>query len=31
MAFSLAVSGGEIYLTIGAETLTGRVTPLDLP
>jgi uncharacterized protein YaeQ len=31
MAFSLAVSGGEIYLTLGDETLTGRVTPIDRP
>jgi uncharacterized protein YaeQ len=30
MRLSLAVSGGEIYLTLGDETLTGRVTPLSL-
>jgi len=30
MAFSLAVSGGEIYLTLAGDTLTGRVTPLAL-
>jgi uncharacterized protein YaeQ len=31
MAFSLAVTGGEIYLTLGDETLTGRVTPIAPP
>jgi hypothetical protein len=31
MAVSLAVSGGEFYMTLGDETLTGRISPIELP
>ena len=31
LAFGLAVSEGELFVSIGDETLTGRVVPLSLP
>jgi hypothetical protein len=30
MKLSLSFSGGEIYLTLGARTLTGTLTSVDL-
>jgi hypothetical protein len=29
-AWSVAVSGGQLYVTVGSETLEGRVEPLAL-
>jgi uncharacterized protein YaeQ len=31
LAFGLAVSDGELFVSIGDDTLTGRVAPLSLP
>jgi hypothetical protein len=31
MAFGLAVSEGELFVSLADETLTGTVSPLTLP